>query len=166
MKKLLTKYREIIMYLIFGVLTTVISWVTYFIIITVFGSLSGADDASGEMQAIRVAANVISWIFGVLFSFFTNKAYVFEDKNSDRKHVTKKLIEFSSSRLLTLMLEIFVVWATVEVLLLCRYEDVAISLFNFELRITMDLIAKLISAVLVVISNYILSKLIVFRKKK
>lgn len=166
MKKLYEKYREIILYLVFGVATTIIAWVGYFLILEGLKALLDLSDDDPVLQAVRVVANVISWIAGVLFAFFTNKSYVFGDKNTEARHMWKKLIEFSSSRLLTLILEIVVIYVTVEILLACSYLDIAVNIFGFEFMLTKDIIAKSIAAILVVVSNYILSKLFVFRKKK
>ncbi len=165
MKRLVQKYREIILYLVFGVLTTVISWAVYFVMITLLGSALGADGASGEMQLIRAAANTVSWVAGVLFAFITNKTFVFEDKNTEKGHMLRKLLEFSSSRLLTLLLEIVVVWGSVELLFALGFKPFSLGILGFSLTVTIDLTAKLFAAVLVVVSNYILSKLLVFRKK-
>ncbi len=166
MKKLFEKYREIILYLIFGVLTTIVAWGGYFLILWLLGAAFSVDEASAAMQVIRVVANVISWAMGVIFAFYTNKIFVFEDKNNEAKHVWRKLIEFSSSRLVTLILEIVVVWATVELLKLFKYQAFVLPLIVMDLTVTMDLIAKGIAAVLVIIGNYILSKLFVFNKKR
>ena len=76
----LTKYREIIMYLIFGVLTTLVGWAVYYGILAagraVF-AIPTDDVSSGKYIAIYTAAQVIQWICAVLFAFFTNKKWVF-----------------------------------------------------------------------------------------
>ena len=72
------KYKEIINYLIFGVLTTLISIVTYAIFTKVF-------------HIDYLISNVLSWIIAVLFAYITNKIYVFESKS--KKNI-KELISF------------------------------------------------------------------------
>lgn len=131
------KYREIINYLIFGFLTTLVSLVTYYLLtITVL-------DATNSMQ-LQIA-NIISWVVGVLFAYFTNRKFVFDSKNTNKK---KEFITFVTSRVSTLLLDMLVMFLFVTVL---GYNDKII---------------KLISQVLVIVGNYLLSKLIVFRKDK
>ena len=72
------KNKEIINYLIFGVLTTVVSFVVYFIFAKVF-------------KIDEVISNVISWFFSVLFAFITNKLYVFESKETGKKTLLKEI---------------------------------------------------------------------------
>ena len=72
MIKIYQKYKEIILYLIFGVLTTLISLVTYYILVSAILN----PDKAFELQL----ANIISWIVSVLFAYITNRRYVFESK--------------------------------------------------------------------------------------
>lgn len=91
-------------------------------------------------------ANVISWILAVLFAFITNKKYVFESKVKDTKGLLKEIISFFGARLLTLGIE--------EVILF-----VGSNLLHID-----PLIVKVIGQVVVIVSNYFLSKLFVFKK--
>lgn len=137
-KKLLTlyeKYKEIINYLIVGVLTTIVSLATYYI--CVFTILN--PDNPVQLQI----ANILSWITGVVFAYFTNRKYVFESQNPNK---IDEAVKFTASRLVTLLLDMLIMWLGVTILK-----------FN-------DKITKLISQVLVIIGNYIFSKLFVFKK--
>ena len=129
------KYKEIINYLIVGVLTTVISLLVYYICVYTFLNPNN----KLELQI----ANVLSWIAGVTFAYFTNRKYVFESTN---KNKLKEATSFVSSRITTLLLDMIIMWLGVTILK-----------FN-------DKIVKLISQVLVVVGNYVLSKLFVFKK--
>lgn len=129
------KYKEIINYLIVGVLTTVISLLVYYICVYTFLNPNN----KLELQI----ANVLSWIAGVTFAYFTNRKYVFESTN---KNKLKEATSFVSSRITTLLLDMLIMWLGVTILK-----------FN-------DKIVKLISQVLVVVGNYVLSKLFVFKK--
>lgn len=129
------KYKEIINYLIVGVLTTVVSLIIYYI--SVFTFLNPKNPV--ELQI----ANILSWLAGVTFAYFTNRKYVFESKN---KNKIQEATKFVSSRITTLVLDMLVMWLGVTVL-------------HFN-----DKIIKLISQVLVIVGNYILSKLFVFKK--
>lgn len=134
MKKIYLKYKEIINYLICGFLTTLFSLITYYLLTITILDSSIAT----ELQI----ANIISWCVGVLFAYFTNRRYVFVS-NNDKK---KEFITFFASRITTLLLDMFIMFIFVTVLG------------------QNDKIFKLVSQVAVIISNYLLSKLIVFKK--
>ena len=85
MKELLMKYKEIIMYLVFGVLTTVVNIVVYFL--------------SAELLHINyLISNALAWFLSVLFAYITNRKYVFDSKNNQ---IIKEAISFFGSRLAT-----------------------------------------------------------------
>ncbi len=130
------KYKEIINYLIVGVLTTVVSLAVYYI--SVFTFLN--PDNSIQLQI----ANILSWIAGVAFAYFTNRKYVFESKN---KNKLQEATKFVSSRITTLLLDMFIMW-------------LGVTILHFN-----DKLIKLVSQVLVIVGNYILSKLFVFKKE-
>ncbi len=134
MKELFKKYKEVIMYLIFGVLTTVIALASYYILTA---TILNAENAV-ELQI----ANIISWIAGVLFAFFTNKKFVFESKNNAKVEFPK----FVGARIVTLLMDMLVMFVGVTLLTL-----------NHK-------IMKLLAQVIVIVSNYIFSKLFVFKK--
>ena len=127
-------YKEKILYLFFGVLTTFISLLTYYILTFTILNVEN----SLELQI----ANIISWITGILFAYFTNREYVF---NSNNKNI-KEFIKFILSRIFTLLLDMLIMYVFVTKL---KYNNIII---------------KLISQVVVIVTNYILSKLIVFKK--
>lgn len=134
-KELYVKYKEIINYLIVGVLTTVVSLATYYLCVFTFLN----PENSVQLQI----ANILSWIVGVAFAYFTNRKYVFESKNQNK---ISEATKFVSSRITTLVLDMLIMWLGVTVL-------------HFN-----DKLIKLISQVLVIVGNYILSKLFVFKK--
>lgn len=134
------KYKEIINYLFFGVLATIVSLGTkYLLLFTVLDAVN----------AIHLQISVIlSWIAAVLFAYFTNRKYVFESKSINK---LKEFINFIISRIFTLLLEMFIMWFFVTFLGL-----------NSDLYV---IIFTLFSQACVVIGNYIFSKLFVFKKK-
>lgn len=136
MKKLYQKYKEIINYLIVGVLTTVVSLGVY------YGATALFLDAKNPVQ-LQIA-NVLSWICAVAFAYFTNRKYVFESKNPN---IVSEASKFVGSRVTTLLMDMGVMALTV-------------SVFHMN-----DRIAKLLSQVVVTIGNYVISKFLVFRKK-
>ena len=133
--KLYEKYKKIINYVIVGGLTTVVSLGTYYICVFTFLNPNHAL----ELQI----ANVLSWVAGVAFAYFTNRKYVF---NSNNPNKLKEAIMFTLSRLVTLVLDMLIM-------------GLGVSILKFN-----DKIVKLISQVVVVIGNYVFSKLFVFKK--
>lgn len=133
------KYKEIINYLIFGVLTTIVNLaVKYILLFAIF-------DASNSLEL--QASIVISWIAAVLFAYFTNRNYVFESTN---KNKLKEFISFIIARLSTLLLEMVIMWFFVTLLKL-----------NSDLYV---IIFTMLAQIAVIIGNYIFSKLFVFKK--
>lgn len=133
------KYKEIINYLIFGGLTTVVSLATkYLLLFTIF-------DAANSIQL--QTSVIISWIAAVLFAYFTNRKFVFESTN---KNKFKEFISFIMARLSTLLLEMLIMWFFVTLLKL-----------NSDLYV---IIFTIVTQVAIVIANYIFSKLFVFKK--
>lgn len=158
LKELFARYKEIIMYLIFGVLTTLVGMGSYFLILKAGIALGFADDAGEPTNALRLTAQVLQWVLAVLFAFYTNRKWVFEGAEKSTKSLPLQLVEFSSSRVITLLLDTAVTFGTVWLLDAVDYRQISF--------LSKDLIAKCIAAVLVVIGNYVLSKLWVFKKSK
>lgn len=153
--------REIIMYIIFGVLTTAVSWGVYFALMacgrTVFG-IAADDTASVRYLSVYTAAQLISWVCAVLFAFFTNRAWVFTD--SDRSvNMTRQLISFAAGRLLTLGLDYVITLAGAILLLLIFPSWADVGGVNVS-----DMAAKSVASVVVMAGNYIFSRLFVFRR--
>jgi putative flippase GtrA len=157
--------RELLLYLVFGVLTTVVSMVSNFGILwgaRLFADLS--DTTSAAYVTAFSIAKTGSWVAAVLFAFFTNKKWVFQDTVSDASGVLRQLLVFAGGRLATLGLDFAVNY-------LCLLGLTALSLtfldgfFGFSLQSINELAAWGVTQVLVVVTNYFLSKWLVFRKK-
>jgi len=154
MKKLLAlfeKYREIISYLFWGVMTTLVSWATYALFELIFHNIRG--ELFGVALSIQLA-NVLSWVCAVLFAYVTNKLWVFGSKSWEPSVVWPELLKFLSARAATGVLEV------VGVPLLVRLG------LNQTLLGREGFGAKILVSIIVIILNYVLSKLVVFRKKK
>ncbi len=136
-KELINKYGEIIRYLIIGVLTTVISIATYFILTKLFL------DPNNEIE-LQIA-NIISWIVAVTFAYFTNHFFVFKQ---DNKVTIKEALKFYSARVGTLLIEMFLMYILVSVM---EYNDKVI---------------KIIVQIIIIVLNYVFSKIFVFKKNK
>lgn len=144
MKKIIElykKYEEIINYLIIGVLTTVVNLaVKYALLFTVLN----ASDATQLQIAV-----VISWVVACIFAYITNRKIVFKSKS---KKILKEFTAFVSVRLFTLFLEMLIMFVFVTLLTL-----------NSNLWVV---IWSLVAQIVVIVVNYVLSKLVIFKKEK
>lgn len=132
-KSLYLKYKETINYLIFGVLSMIVNFVSYFI----FARLIGIDP---------VISSGLSWFCSVLFAYITNKLFVFESKTETKKAFLKEMVSFFLSRILSGIL--------------CDVGTFALMVDVLKIN---DIVAKVVTQVMVVIVNYVLSKLIIFK---
>ena len=152
LKRLLRKYREIISYLFWGVMTTVVSWVTYSIFVSIFHTAAEISVFKFSFSLDIALANILSWICAVSFAFVTNKMFVFRSKSWRPHTAWPELWKFVSARLVTGIIEIIAVPALVGFGLDQEILGIAGSW------------AKVIVSVVVIILNYIFSKLFVFQK--
>lgn len=140
-RDLIVKYNELIVYLIFGVLTTAVNWGIYSVLVKYFGFNINA-------------GNIIAWIVAVVFAFVTNKIWVFKSKTTAFKLVLKEFVLFVGARALSGVIEIgglpLLVWL-----------GLGQTVFGVE-----AFLAKIVISFVVIILNFIFSKLIVFKKKK
>ena len=140
MKKILQifqKYNEIIRYIFIGGCTTLVSLISYYVLI------SSLLNPNNPLQ-LQIA-NIISWLLAVTFAFFTNKKIVFK---SESKKIGAEAFKFFTSRLVTLFIDILFMFITV-------------TLIHFNPKI-----AKLFVQLIILVLNYILSKFIVFKNSK
>lgn len=136
LRELYQKYREVIMYFIFGVLTTVVSLAIYYgLVYTII------DPQNGFLLQV---ANFVSWFGALIFAYVTNRKFVFQSHETNK---VKEALSFAGARLVTLFM------------------DMAIMFIGVTLLHGNDKIIKLISQVVVIVANYIFSKIFVFRKK-
>lgn len=160
MKEIFKKYRELIVYVIVGLMTTVVSYGIRLGIIYIFAPILGIDLES-EGAVLRTVAVSVGWVAGVIFAFFTNKSWVFRDRVSGTRAVLIQFGEFTLSRVFTYFVELGLGVGVPALLISLGFKP-----FTFIIEIDADLIASGVSIVLVTVLNYILSKLLVFRKKK
>ena len=135
LKELIKKYRHMILYVLFGGLTTVINMAVYALCYEVCGMSN-------------VLSTVLAWLVVVLTAYITNKVWVFESRSFDRKTVLREMASFFGCRIATGVLDVGIMYGAVDVMG-----------WNGTLW-------KLISNVIVIILNYIASKLLIFRKKE
>ena len=166
-RSLYNKYEEIIKYLVFGVLTTLVGWAVYFAIMyslkAVF-SVDMSDTSSGKYVAIYTVSQVLQWIAAVLFAFFTNRRWVFTKAERDVP-VIPQLVKFAGGRVLTFGIDYLVtLFAGMGIAALIS-GSTAVELLGREFNVA-EISAKLLAAVIVIICNYIFSKIFVFKNKK
>ena len=133
LKALANRYRDVLVYLIFGVLTTVVNYIIYLPCYNGLG-LSGS------------VSNAIAWVGAVAFAYVTNKPFVFRSHDWSAKTVLPELTKFVGCRVGSGVLETAIIFLTVDWLG-----------WNGN-------VMKLLTSVLVVVLNYIGSKLLVFKK--
>lgn len=132
---LVKKYREILTYLVFGVLTTVVNYLVYLPCYNLLGIPASV-------------SNIIAWVAAVAFAYLTNKPFVFQSHDWSRKTVVPEFLKFVSCRVASGAVETGILLLTVDIL----HQN--------------GNIWKLVTSVLVVILNYVGSKLLVFRKSR
>lgn len=147
-KELILKYKELIVYVIFGGLTTVVNLVVF----TVSGMVLGDEK--------YLISNVIAWFAAVVFAYVTNKLWVFESKSWDAKVLLKEVPSFFAARVASFVIEEIGLYVFVDLL---SFNELSIKVLSFE--IGGELIAKVVLAVVVVVLNYVFSKLVIFKKK-
>ena len=135
-KALCVKYEEIIAYLIVGVLNTLVSWAAWFLCAYTF--------LDAEIVWQNVLLSVISWVVGVVFGYVMNRKYVFKSKDPK---IMNEFLQFSGGRVST--------WALDAVMMVLLVNVMHIN----------EGFSKIFVSVLVMIGNYLISKLFVFKKK-
>jgi putative flippase GtrA len=165
LKDIYEKHKLIIRYLFFGFITTVLSLVACYV--TVKCAALVWHDENGDPNAIADSlGSITQWIVGVLVAFFTNKLWVFTNAEKGARATFKQLFVFSSSRVGTFFIEWSINLGIIALLDdLFNYNAPTIPLGFMDFELSSRIWAKVISSIIVVITNYYISKLIVFRKK-
>ncbi|MBO5859389.1 MAG: GtrA family protein [Clostridia bacterium] len=154
--------KEIISYIFFGVLTTAVNLFTFFVFKKLFisigwdGVLNTLLTSAGWEKALEflsdgsdyLDANTIAWVAGVLFAFFTNKLFVFESKSWRPAVAGKEFASFVGARIFSFVVESVMMFLMVTVL-------------SWS-----ELVSKIIVGVVVIVMNYVFSKLFIFKNKK
>lgn len=134
-KALFIKHKELILYVFFGGLTTLVNWGSFWVMVEL-------------LKVDYLVATMIAWVLSVLFAYVTNRKWVFESKNVGFKPVLLEMLAFFAARLLSGGMDMLFMYVGVGKLGINEH------------------VMKLVSNVFVIIVNYFLSKLIIFRKHK
>ena len=135
------KNREVLMYLFFGVMTTAVSFVTAGI------SKHLLESAGLGKAPVSTISTAISWICAVTFAYVTNRIWVFDSNAKGKKGIFAEMVSFYGGRLFTLFVEMGIMW------------------LGYDLLDINYLVTKIFANVVVLILNYVISKLFVFKKK-
>ena len=128
-------YKELVNYIVFGVLAMAVNFISYFL----FARMLKLDE---------IISSGLSWFCSVLFAYITNKLFVFESKTETKKAFFKEIISFFGCRVLSGAL--------------CDVGTFALMVKVLKIN---DMFSKIVTQAMVVIVNYVLSKLVIFRKK-
>ncbi|NLL92251.1 MAG: GtrA family protein [Ruminococcaceae bacterium] len=134
-KSLLKKYRDVIPYIIFGVLTTIVNIAVYWFM-------------AHPLGISVMPSTVIAWLGAVLFAYITNRKWVFRSEANTANAVLKEILSFFLCRLATGAVD----WA-------CMF--IFVDILNLN-----DVVIKFMANILVIILNYVASKLFIFKRKK
>lgn len=129
------KYREMILYLVFGGLTTLVNIFSYFVL-TDLGHIN------------YLVSTAAAWVLSVLFAYFTNRVWVFRSTASGAAALIKEMGSFFACRLFS------------------GAVDMAIMFFCVSILGLPDKLIKILANVVVIILNYLFSKLFIFKKKE
>lgn len=130
--EILKRYKSYILYLVFGVGTTFINLLVYNV--GYYG-----------LEISNIKAVISAWFTAVMFAFVTNKLWVYESKRTGNKIIIKECISFFSCRMITGILELLVMYYTVDVFKLNAF------------------LWKLISNIAVIVMNYMAGRFVVFK---
>ena len=134
LKKIYSKYKDVLAYLVFGVFTTLINIITYWLM-------------AYKLPQIVMVSTIVAWVVAVFFAYITNRKWVFHSECDDIKGIVKEISAFFSCRLATGIVD----W-------LCMFVFVDIIKIN-------DIAIKTLANIVVIVLNYIASKLIIFKHK-
>lgn len=160
-RELFGKYREIIMYLIFGIATTIVSILSYAVFRMVFPNAGSVPDwlkwiftltSRFGIESGTVLPNILSWMIASTFAFVTNRLIVFGSESKTPAKIILEALRFYASRISTLFVDIVLMFLLVD-------------LTGFH-AVWYEIFAKIFTNIIVIILNYIFSKIFVFRKTK
>lgn len=165
-KEFYEKHKELVRYLFFGLVTTVVSLGFCFATLKLGVLVPALRDEAGEpTELLDIIGSITQWISGVLVAFFTNKLWVFTGSEKGLRATLRQLATFSGARVGTLFVEIIINLGVIAIFDACGYTAPVLNLLVVSVALTSRLWAKAVSSVVVVVTNYFISKLWVFKKK-
>lgn len=125
-KELLKKYKDMILYIVFGVLTTVVNILVFYI-------------SSHMLNLPTTVSTVIAWFLSVLFAYLTNRKWVFDSQVNNSKEFVKEIISFYVSRAATGAIDLLCMFVFVDVL---HFNDVLIKTASNILVVILNYVAS------------------------
>lgn len=135
LKRFINYNKHIVLYFVFGVLTTVVNLISFYIFAEI-------------LKIETIPATILAWVVAVAFAFITNRLYVFESTAKTHAAILREAILFFIARLVTLGIEVFIMWLSVDV---CGQNK---------------LIWKVFCNIITIVVNYALSKAVVFSSSR
>ncbi len=133
------KYEEVINYLIFGFLAFIVNMVAYWLAAQAIG-------ADKDHPLLVSIATLIAWVVSVIFAYWTNHTFVFKTKLNGMNELMKEFMSFVGARVVTGILEQIIMFVMTDMM------DIN------------DVISKMVCNFIVILCNYIFSKLFIFKK--
>ncbi len=131
---IINKNRQIVLYVVFGIFTTIVNFVVYLIL-------------NRQFSVDELLSNSIAWMMAVLFAYVVNKVYVFENVNYNLLNLIIEFTKFMSARAFSGVLDMLILWMGV-----------------YQLGMY-DVLVKIVTSIVVIVSNYLLSKFWIFNEK-
>lgn len=161
--------KEAILYLVFGVLTTAVSWIVRFGILWPGKAIFAIEDElSVQYTVLFTVASVISWICAVLFAFFTNRAFVFQEADKEA-NVWVQMVQFFGGRLATFVLFEYLLNLGIVFLLgamlPAQIEILTVDISQYR-SAGVELFAMGAASAANIVANYLIGKFVVFKKAK
>lgn len=144
---------EVFSYLFFGVCATIINIVTFQLTYAVMGIPT-------------LISNAIAWLFSVIFAYISNRMFVFHSEVNTREGILREATAFVGARVATLIFDELIMWLMVDVMGYTAVERLTAKLLHWSVQDAKSLIAKVCANAVVVILNYVFSKLFIFKKEK
>lgn len=157
------KTRKLFMYLVSGGVTTVVNWVAYILFDKLITTGMSVQLFGKDFSLKFIINQIVCWVLAVLVAYFLNRITVFRSKGN----IMRELLSFAGARIISfLVLELglysLMIWATVSM----TGHEISYPMTHFgSFAFTYEYLVKLINSVFIVIANYVMSKLMVFKKK-
>ncbi len=159
LKQTIAKYERGLLFVTFGVCTTIVDYGVYFIFAFIVG------EANMLKEAYYLSANLVSWAFAVLFAYITNKTLVFKSRSWKIKVLAKEVPTFFGTRFVALLVSELGIWLLVSKAGLNRFTVDRPLCVILGYAVAGDIIAKFIMSFISTALNYLFGRFIIFRKK-
>lgn len=155
------RIRELVLYVVFGVLTTLVNFVVYFPLYYALGSGWEAHLFGVFTFKAYAVASVIAWLVAVAFAYVTNKLFVFGSKSWEKRLIAREIFSFYAARIFSLGVELLGLYLLNDLMSFGRFSGTVVGY-----AINGEDVSKVAMQVVVIVLNYVFSKLWIFAKRK